>query len=76
MKINKREIARVLETMGKMLVGDNSVVRPDGQSIDIEMFNKHPLVEATVIKLKHCGVKDNKHLTQLGFVPAGMIMRF
>ena len=76
MKINKRKIARILETMGKELIGDESVITKDGNSIDIEKFNLHPVKIKAVIALKEVGVKDNKHLSSLGFIPASMIMRF
>ena len=76
MKINKREVARVLESMGKKLIGDTTTLSEDGDSIDFKKFNEHIEVKNTVLKLKELGVKSHRHLSELGFIPASMIMRF
>ena len=74
-KINKREIARVLENMGKR-IKEGEVSTEDGKSLDFKKFNAHIAVVGAVAELKSLGVKDKNHLAKLGFVPAGMIINF
>jgi len=76
MKINKKKIGKILDEMGKALKDSKEVVTEDGHSVDFKKFNSHPIVIQAIQNLKLEGVKDNKHLSQLGFIPAGMLMRF
>lgn len=74
-KINKRKISRVLENMGKRVKDNHEMVNAYG-SLDIKKFNELSEVIAAHAELKSLGVKDSQHLTKLGFVPAGMVMKF
>lgn len=75
-KINKRAIARTLETMGKRIKDDKTILTADKKSLDLALLNEHPVVVGAIEELKALGVKNSEQLRKLGFVPACLLLKF
>jgi len=72
--MNIKKIEKIITRLSKL---DKSKIALDKKGgMDLKKFNEMEEVKKVVEELKVEGVESSSHLMKLGFVPAGMILRF
>lgn len=73
MRVNRGEVEVLLSSLSQLT---GKVPTDSEGNLDRAEFNKLPEVAEAIATLKELGVRDRKHLGNLGFMVASMLLDF
>lgn len=74
MQVSKEAVGNVLTEYGEEMKGRTDILMEDGDKIDLEKLAALPETKQVISTLKALGVKNRKHLMDLGFFAGGMLL--
>lgn len=75
-KKQKEEIGEILGAWSKIMYRSGTAPTSKEGHLDIKALHEMKETKLLIKTLKQFGVKDNKHLMDMGFMAAGMVLRF
>lgn len=73
-KIDKNEVAKLLVKISE--IDRNRIPKDKSGNLDVKRFNEMKDIKKMIKELKALGVKHSSQLFDLGFIPAGMVLKF